>query len=204
MPCLSRSHQARARDGQAEQVDHDRQVLSPGGARLRPARVAVDDPRYAHRRPVRQERAHLPRRPRDRRARADRHAVRRPRPHRREHLQGPDDVQRPPHLGCLRARSGRPRGGHGPARRRARRRPRLRLPPRRPRCGRLPQAAGQAPGERRDAADSRQRDRARHRDRGRRARHPEDATPGRDRGRRLRGAAHRPGQYRGATTGSRR
>ena len=87
-------HQARARDRQAEQGHHDRQVLPPRGARLRPARVADEHSRHAHRRPVRQERAHLPRRARDHRDRPDPDAVRRPRPHRREHLEGPDHVQR--------------------------------------------------------------------------------------------------------------
>ena len=49
--------------------------------------------------PFRQQRAHLPRRARDRRARPDWHAVRRTRTYRGEHLERADHVQRRERLG---------------------------------------------------------------------------------------------------------
>ena len=134
-------HQARAGHGQAVQVHHHRQVLPPRSTGLRSARLADDHPGYAHRRPVRQERAGVPRRAGHHRNRPDPDPVRRSRPYRREHLEGPDVLQRRHQLGCLRARRGRPCNGYGSAGCRARRRTRLRLPTGGAGRGRLPQVA---------------------------------------------------------------
>src|SRR5438093_2571419 len=76
-----REHRPGAGHHQAEQGDHDREVLPPGGAGLRAAGLADEYSRDADRGPVRQERADLPRRAGDHGDRPDPDAVRRSRPH---------------------------------------------------------------------------------------------------------------------------
>ncbi len=80
------------------------------------------------------------------------HSVRRSRPHRRQHLQGSNDVQRPHHLGQLRARRRRPGDGHGPDGRREHRR-RLCLPSGGAGCGGLQKIQGSDSRQRRNASD---------------------------------------------------
>ena len=191
-------YQARARHHQAVQGHHHRQVLPPRSAGLRRARLADEHSRHADRRPVRQERADLSRRTGHHRNRPDPDPVRRSRPHRREYLEGPDDLQRPHLLGCLRARRRRPRG-------------RAWAPwasstsansassaawwcwtrwPTRSRKGTIPASAEMLP----IPEEAR---RPRHRHGGRHEGHDEGARPQRSQPGRLRRAAHRPGQHLG-------
>ena len=111
------------RPRQERQDRNARQGLCVGRAGVRDAQLETPHSRTADRRPFRRPAARLQRRIRGHGAGPDRHAVRRPRPHRRHHVEGHVLLQRP-----LPARQGDQRERTGSARGRACRAERLRVP----------------------------------------------------------------------------